>query len=223
MLKARILGCALLGALVLGAPSAFAADTHWLNFNPYAYTHEFFAENGTTVGSCGAAAVVLVESHIQLKESIPTGAVKLKNNSVKSCPSTYFDGSFYISSLTCLKGVLEADGYTVVNRTTANRSTAVDRIFAALASKHWVIILSRYSFSTTSNLGHFYPVYGGNRTGSNFTSTLNVIEDLNSAYSPTNPNWNVMYRTQVNLDQILNSMKSASSLNYYNILEVYKP
>jgi len=206
-------------------PLSLWADTHWLTYNPYAYASEFL--NNTNVGSCGAAAVVLVESHMQLKSSIATTAVPSKNSQIRNCPSTSLSVngaySYWISDVPCIKSVLQADGYTVTNRSTTNRNSAVDAIFNSLATKHWVIILARHGFNLTE-MGHFYPVFGGNKTSSASTSTLNAIEDFYQTYDPQHPNWSLMYRNGVNLNTILDSMASASTTNpkTYNILEVYE-
>ena len=205
----------------LFAQAALAEDgnTHWLEFNPYGYTTEFFKEGTATVGSCGAAAVVLVENHLKLGSYIGVNEVKDTNTSMELEKS----GTYYIASYSDLINEFNRDGYTPVNRATTNRTTATQRIFDGLARKNWVIIIACHSFNTT-NLGHYYPIYGGKlvttQTGSidEANSSLSVIEDFNTSYDPNNPNWNVMYQKH-GLKKILDSMKSSSS-GTYNIIEV---
>lgn len=198
------------------------ADTHWLEFNSYGYTTEFFYEGKTRVGSCGAAAVVLVENHLRLGSYIGTDDVKNKNSRMKLKKT----GIYYIASVFDLVNELQYDGYTVVQQGTTDRVTAAKRIFDALAKKHWVIIVACHAFNA-NELGHYYPIYGGNlvtakdKKSIDESSTLKFIEDWNTSYDPKKPNWSVMYQSAP-LKKILDGMKSASSStkSIYNIIEV---
>jgi hypothetical protein len=223
-----ILVLAVVGLFPLTAFADRNGDDYYLNFNPYGYTTEFFTVNGIRRGSCGAAAVVLVENHLKLGSSIPANAVKDKNTQMGCSLS----GSYYICSITGIANRLRADGYRVdTTLTTTNKDTAAKNIYNALAVNRWVIVVARHNFNT-SELGHFYPVYGGtlkkdSRGNIDYArSTINVIEDFNVGfYNRPNTswwNWDAMYR-KPNLGTMMTSMASASGNGKtYNIISVYK-
>ncbi len=210
------------------------AETHWLDFNPYAFSTEFFRVNNIKRGSCGATAVVLVESHLNLQARIASDAVKNKNSQMLADPTAsmrpYLSGMYYISSIDGIGTRLQRDGYKVTWLGTSTRQTAARNIYGALAKKHWVIIVARHGFNTWE-LGHFYPIYGGNLSyASNGTidetrSTLNAIDDFygnRETYDANYPIWGDMYKRGVNLGQVLTSTRSASLYGTYNIIEVYR-
>lgn len=100
---------------------------------------------------------------------------------------------------------------------TTNRQTAAKNIFGALAKKHWVIIIARHGFNTWE-LGHFYPIYGGDlRYASNGTvdesrSSVNAIDDFygyRETYNANYPIWSDIDKRGVNLGQVLTSMRAA--------------
>lgn len=200
--------------------NVFGYQDYWLNFNPYAYTTEYFKKNGTVYGNCGGAALVIVEAHCDLQSSIPSDAVEQKTYEMISNFGNPLYGKYYEFGVLDIISQLQIDGYNAVNRTQTKESVAKDVILDVLSKKHWLIVLCRYNFNT-SNLGHYVPIYGARWTGSINTSTINTIESCNSSYNPASPNWNVMYKTGINMATLLKSMKSASSNNYYNLIEVW--
>jgi hypothetical protein len=145
------------------------------------------------------------------------------------CP---LQSGYYVCSITDVANRLRSDGYRVdTTLTTTNRDTAAQNIYNALAVNRWVIIVARHSFNT-SEMGHFYPVYGGtlkkdSRGRIDYSnSTINVIEDFNQPffYRPNSSwwNWDTMYR-KPNLGMMMTSMASASgSGTTYNIISVYR-
>lgn len=209
------------------------AETHWLDFNPYSFTTEFFRENNVTRGSCGAAAVVLVENNLNLLARTPANSVLNKNNQMRQDPNPAMrptlSGMYYISSIDGIGTRLQRDGYGVTWLGSSNRKIAAKNIYDALARKRWVIIVARHGFNN-HELGHFYPIYGGNLVMTNgvineSASSLNAIDDfygMRLTFDPQNPVWNDAYKRGVNLKQVLDSMISASSVGMYNIIEVYK-
>ncbi|MFH1030520.1 MAG: hypothetical protein V1770_04640 [bacterium] len=200
---------------------AWSTGDYWLNFNPYAYTTEYFQKNGTVYGNCGGAALVIVEAHCRLKSSIASNTVTLKTDEMIKNFGNPLNGIYYEFSVMNIMNQLKVDGYNVANRTTTTESGAKDVILDVLSKKHWLVVLCRYNFNLTS-LGHYVPIYGARWTGDVNTSTVNAIESCNSAYfyNPQRPNWNVMYRTGINMATLLQSMRSASS-KYYNLIEVW--
>ena len=163
-----------------------------------------------------------------LDSSIPANAVKDKNAQMPCS----LQSPYYICSITNIANRLRSDGYKVdTTLTTTNKTTAVNNIYNALAANRWVIVVSRYNFNTT-NLGHFYPVYGGtlkkdSKGNIDYSrSTINVIEDFNTAFFYRTDsnwwNWDTMYR-KPNLGTMMTSMASASGNGQtYNIISVYK-
>lgn len=233
-MKALKITLLIISCLLLVAPAQ--AETHWLDFNPYAFSTEFFRENGVLRGSCGAAGVVIVESDLNLLARIPADAVKNKNAQMRQDANIlmrpYLDstGRYYISSIDGIGTRLQRDGYKVSWLGGITRQTAARNIYDALGRKHWVIIVARYNFST-NDLGHFYPIYGGdlkfasNGSVDEARSSLNAIDDFygrRETYDPSNSVWGDMYKRGVNLKLVLDSMKSASSIGVYNAIEVYK-
>jgi hypothetical protein len=222
----------ILSCLMFVAPAQ--AETHWLDFNPYAFSTEFFRENGVLRGSCGATSVVIVESDLNLLARIPTDAVKNKNAQMRQDPNLLMrpslSGMYYISSIDGIGTRLQRDGYKVNWLGSVTCQTAARNIFDALGRKHWVIIVARHGFNN-SELGHFYPIYGGdlkfapNGSVDEARSSLNAIDDFygfRESYNPNNSIWGDMYKRGVNLKAVLDSMKSASLVGVYNAIEVYK-
>ncbi len=205
------------------AAYAWIPGDYWLNFNPSAYTTEYFQRNGkgTVYGNCGGAALVIVEAHCKLKSSIPSDAVSKKTDDMIKTFGNTLNGRYYEFGVLNIISQLKKDGYNAVNRTTPTENVAKDVILDVLSKKHWLIVLCRYDFDLTS-LGHYAPIYGAHWTGDVNTSTVNAIESCNSAYfnNPQQPNWNVMYKTGINMAKVLKSVRSASS-TYYNLLEVW--
>ena len=190
-----------------------------------AYTTEFFTNGGTNYGSCGAAAVVLVEAQINRQHSIPTDAVKTKNAAMVRAfnPSTIPGNgrTYYVYSLSNLITQLQNDGFTVANKGTTTRTQASQRIYDALSRGKWVIVVSLNDFST-NQLGHFYPVFGGDLVydaRGNIDETRSTITALQS-FNPTNDS--SKKTTKAYLNKVLDSMRLASTANppMYNLIEV---
>lgn len=146
--------------------NAWEQGDYFLEFNPKAYTTEYFEKDGRKVGNCAAATIVTVEAHINLWDCIPDGLVKAKTEEmIKNFGDNLnSETGIYEYSVLNIINQLEEDGYTAENRTVSSQDKAKDVILDALSKKHWLIVLCRYNFTTTG-YGHYYPLYGAHWTG----------------------------------------------------------
>ncbi len=198
------------------------SQEYWLEFNPYAFSTEYFWENNKKMGSCAAAAVVIVEHHLELKGAILSSAVNTKNTAMKRVfEYEILDGDnadYYIFHINSVQSALISNGYKTQLRTFDNDRSAMEYIYKGLDEKKWVIILAAYGLNGNSDLAHFYPVYGGYKGRSVSTSTINVIDSLASNSS----RWEEKYKTGIPLDDAMKSMSLASQYANRNILLVWK-